>query len=627
MPLVMANLYSVLRPTSDPGSGMGANLLPQGGASFRVWAPNASAVSVLLRPSDAEVIEGLPLTPDPSNQDYHSADIAAVAAGHQYRFSLTNDHVGPDNPGGVFERVDPYARDVESADAAAPAFVVAPAPPTAPFRAPWFENFIVYQCHIGSFVGLNDPVAAQVVNRTATFRQVAANRLDYIRSMNFDAVQFLPTAEDPFKSSEGYAPSNYFAPESDYGAPGDLAFLVDECHKRGLAVIFDVVYNHAVDADQFDRLIQFDGNTVNAGRGIYFSTLDNFGPVPDFDRPEVRAFFADNARQCFREYGADGLRFDSAQAVRGVLRGPGVMSDILGAARADFPDRFLIAEHDNPSYAVGTLGFDASWQMDNADGFVDLIAGGSLDDVEAFVTGRRDDLDLPQAFSRVLYLLGSHDQIFANYALNPASGAIETDKPNNRYFVERVGGVIVGRDDWVARAKARMAWALNVTLACTPMLFMGSECMHHGYWNPAEDAYGEHRFDFALTGDTIGSVTRTLVGDANQLRWNHPALRTDNLLVTHRDRDNRVLGFTRFDDGGDVLLVVLNMSDNEFHDANYSVDLGGDGGAWEEVFNSQAPQYGGYIDSGNYLADLTVGDDGRIRIRLPKWSVLVFRKR
>jgi 1,4-alpha-glucan branching enzyme len=617
--------FAILRPNSDPRSGMGANLLP-GGASFRVWAPNASSVLVLLRTSDADEYQPLPLSADPSNANYRSADVSGVTAGDQYRFSITNDHLGPDNPGGVFERIDPYARDVESADAAAPGFVVAPAPPISPFRTPPFESFIVYQLHVGSFAGLDDDIANEVVNRTATFRQIAAARLDYIQSMHFDAVAFLPTSQQPFKSSEGYAPSNFFSPEADYGDPIDLAFLVDECHRRGLAVIFDVVYNHVVAQDQFDRLLQFDGNTVNGGRGIYFSTRDNFGPVPDFDRPEVRAFFVDNARQCFREYGADGIRFDSAHHIDGVLRGASVMSDMLRAIEADFPDKFLVAEHDNPSFAVRALGFDASWQLDNADAFVGLIDHGSLDDVEAFVAGRRNDLNLPQAFNRVLYLLGSHDQIFANY-VRAGAGNITTDKPNNRYFVERVGGVFIGRDDWVARAKARMAWALNVAMACTPMMFMGSECMHHGYWNPAEDAFGEHRFDFALTSDDIGRATRALVADANQLRWNHPALRTNNLLVTHRDRQNRVLGFKRWNDSGDVLLVVLNLSDNEFHDPNYGVDLGGDGGSWQEVFNSQAPQYGGYNDSGNFLADLTAGGDGRIRIRLPKWSVLVFRKR
>jgi 1,4-alpha-glucan branching enzyme len=164
----------------------------------------------------------------------------------------------------------------------------------------------------------------------------------------------------------------------------------------------------------------------------------------------------------------------------------------------------------------------------------------------------------------VRYLLGSHDQIFANYTRNPFTGEVETDKPNNRYFVERIGGVIVGRDDFIARSKARMGWALNVTMPCTPMLFMGTECHHYGYWNPASDVNGEHRFDFNLAHDATGQPMHDMVRDANQLRWDHPAVRTDNLLITHRDPINRVLGFKRWNDHGDVLLVVVNMSDNQF---------------------------------------------------------------
>jgi 1,4-alpha-glucan branching enzyme len=192
--------------------------------------------------------------------------------------------------------------------------------------------------------------------------------------------------------------------------------------------------------------------------------------------------------------------------------------------------------------------------------------------------------------------------------------------------VERVGGVIVGRDNFIARSKARMGWVLNIAMPCTPMMFMGTECHHHGYWNSDLDAYGEHRFDYSLVADATGQPMNDLVRDANSLRNAHPALRSDNLLITHRDFQNRVLGFKRWNDEGDVLLAVLNMSDNQWDDPVYSVSLAGDGGSWEEVFNSQAPQYGGWNDSGNYLADLD-GGSGSITIRLPKWSVLIFRKR
>jgi 1,4-alpha-glucan branching enzyme len=620
----MPGTYVVVKAPSEPNSGMGANLLSGGQqASFRVWAPDASDVRVLLRATDADSYQTLPLTADVGNQEYFSADIAGIDEGHQYRFRITNSGVGDNNPGGIFERIDPYTREVESAEASAPGYVVHPGFPFVSFRTPRWEDFIIYQLHIGSFAGLNDGLRDQIKNDVATFRQIADHKLDRIRALEFNAVQFLPTSQTPLKATEGYAPANFFAPDDDYGDPVDLCYLVDQCHRRGLAVILDVVYNHVTDSEADDRLLQFDGNTVNRGRGIYFSEFDNFGPVPDFDREEVRNFFLDNARQCFREFGVDGLRFDSAHAIRGRLRSFGVMKEIVDHIRAEFPDKLLIAEHDNPSFAVDTLDFSASWQMSVADDFINTILTGPLGQVEGLVSAG----GLPHAFTRVAYLLGSHDQIFSDYRRNPLSGEVQTGKPLNRYFVERVGGVIVGRDDFIARSKARMGWALNVTMPCTPMAFMGTECHHHGYWNPAQDFFGEHRLDFALVQDSIGQEMAALVRDANRLRWDHPALRTDSLLVTHRDWQDRVLGFKRFDDRGDVLLVVLNMSDNEWRDPVYGVGLLGDRGTYTEIFNSQAPLYGGIPDSGNFQVDLPVGDDGQIRIRLPKWSVLVFRKR
>lgn len=620
----MATEYALLKAPSAPFSGMGANLLSDGtGVSFRVWAPNASAVRVLLRATDTERYRSFDLAADLANGAYYSADVRGAGREHQYRFSIVNNHQGPDNPGGVFERVDPYTRDVETSDADAPGFITVPAFAFVPFQSPRFEDYLIYQLHVGSFAGLGDGLTDQIANRTATFRQIADNKLDYVRSMNFNAVEFLPTTQTPFKTSEGYAPSNFFSPEVDYGDPDDLCYLIDQCHRRGLAVILDVVYNHVVEGDAFNRLQTFDGNTVNRNRGVYFSALDNFGPVPDFDRPEVRDFFIDNARQCFREFHADGLRFDSAQAIRGQLRGVSAMSDILAAVAKDFPDKFLIAEHDNPGFAVNALRFGASWEMDIADRFISVINSGSITEAKTLIERR----DVPHAFNLVRYLLGSHDQIFAKYEINAASGKIESDKPFNRYFVEREGGVLTGRDNWIARAKARMGWALNVAMPCTPMLFMGTECHHHGYWNPGLDAFDEHRFDFRLASDSVGLPMTQLVRDANQVRWNNPALRTDNFIFTHIDSQNRVLGFKRWNDRGNVVLTVLNLSDNQFDSATYGVSLGGDGGNWEEIFNSQAPQYGGFADSGNFLADLAVGADGRIRIRLPKWSVLMFRKR
>jgi 1,4-alpha-glucan branching enzyme len=136
---------------------------------------------------------------------------------------------------------------------------------------------------------------------------------------HFNAVQFLPTSQYPTATGEGYAPENFFAPESAFGSPGDLRFLVDQCHARGLAVIFDVVYNHVVASDADDRLLCFDGNVENNNRGIYFSTFDNFGPVPNFDKSAVRDFFVDNARMLFREYSIHNLRNTADGMIPGTI--------------------------------------------------------------------------------------------------------------------------------------------------------------------------------------------------------------------------------------------------------------------------------------------------------------------
>jgi 1,4-alpha-glucan branching enzyme len=624
--------YAVGPGPSVPNAGMGANLSAAGAAaaSFRVWAPNASQVVLRLRPDAVTPFTDLQLHQDAPGSQYYSGDVCDVAAGHQYRFLITNNGTGQYNPGGLYERIDPYARDVVSPDAASPAIVVDPAYAFAAFGTPRFEDFIIYQMHIGSFAGLNDAFAGTEANQTATFRDIADashadlldRKLDYIRDLNFDAVEFLPTNSYAFHRSEGYAPKNFFAPEYDYGRSADLRYLVDQCHKRELAVIFDVVYNHVVAQDAEDRLLRFDGNTESNGRGIYFSTFDNFGPVPNFDRPAVRDFFVDNARMCFREYNVDGLRFDSAHAIRGQAGGPAALSDIVGRIAAEFPDKFLIAEYDKPLYALQTFRFGAAWQMGIADTFLGILNNGSVSDLKSLI----ERSGYPSAYSPVRFLLGSHDQIFATYT-RQSGGQIVTDKPYNRYFVERAGGVTTGRDNWTARAQARLGWALNVAMPGTPMLFMGTEVHHWGYWNPDTDAYGDHRFNWDLARDSTGIAMRNLVRDANRVRLENPALCSDGgPLFTHLDPQNRVLAFKRFDTAGNVVLTVVNLSQGQWDNPTYGVDLGGDGGTWEEIFNSQAPQYGGWNDSGNYLAFPSVDPDGHIYIRLPRWSVLMFRK-
>ncbi|HEV2457788.1 MAG TPA: alpha-amylase family glycosyl hydrolase, partial [Ktedonobacterales bacterium] len=313
-------MYSLIAAPSARSTALGANLFA-GGVSFRIRAPYASAVSVRLAPYAADTFIAVSLGRD-ANPSYWSADVADVAADHLDQFEITNRGGDATDPGGLpFLRVDPCAREAISSDSTQPALVVDPSDFvfTAEFRTPAFQDFIIYQAHVGSFAGRGDGIAvvSDANGGTATFDQFAT-KLDYIQSMRFNAIQFLPTGEYRGSEGEAYNPSNYYAPEVLYGDPDALRHLVDACHRRGLAVFFDVVYNHM---DPTHNLWQFDGNTdhrTNAsdprtGGGIYFSTVETgFGRRPDHDSPDVQRFFVENAAMWFREYHVDGLRFDSA---------------------------------------------------------------------------------------------------------------------------------------------------------------------------------------------------------------------------------------------------------------------------------------------------------------------------
>jgi 1,4-alpha-glucan branching enzyme len=95
--------------------------------------------------------------------------------------------------------------------------------------------------------------------------------------------------------------------------------------------------------------------------------------------------------------------------------------------------------------------------------------------------------------------------------------------------------------------------------------------------------------------------------------------------VTHRDQHNNVFAWRRWTDQGDVVLTVANFSEREWPGFDYGVRTGV-GGGWQEIFNSQAPDFGGYPDSGNGPGARWSDGGGWVPVRLPKWSVLAFRQ-
>ncbi|MDJ0741315.1 MAG: alpha-amylase family glycosyl hydrolase [Gammaproteobacteria bacterium] len=591
-------------------------VLADGGCRFRVWAPHVQKARVVLQSGTAwdhqDPVEAIEL--DRSDDGYWQGFAAGVTAGRLYRYEFDLD-------GECFQRLDAAARDVLHSELTRynhasenASIVVDPSYDWTPYRTPRFENFLIYQLHCGTFAGRNDHLDKEL----AGFADVQ-HKLSYIAELGFSAIELLPVQEFAMTRSWGYNPAAFFAPESAYGSPRALRELVDQAHRHGLAMIFDVVYNHAGPGDNI--LWEYDGyrGPRNQG-GIYFEggRWTDWGRGPAWWKREVQEYFFQNACMYFDDYNADGLRFDVTTQIDG-----NHLREVLWRLRNRYPDKYLIAEHLPADPWITRVGnFDASWSAASHHEVQRALAGHNPVDKVASVLGW-DGFE--HAWNLVKYTMGSHDDVGDDRNGNAKDGRSKWDA-RHRYLVDQFGG----RADWSARARCRLAWVLNIAMPGTPMLFMGGEChmgspsVGWGYWHDTRDDNGDHRFDWAIAGDSLGMPMRRLVAAANRVRWDNPALRSDTLIVTHRDADNQVIAFKRWA-GGNLLLCVANLGERSFSERDYGVATDGQSGQWTQVLCSQDAAFDGWDGAGNAFYEPWTQADGRVYVNLPKLGLVLLR--
>ena len=368
----------VSAPSSHPG--MGA--IPyDAGTTFRVWAPDATAVAVT-GDFDGWTGGGVPLAAEPGGGLW-SADVPAAAAGQAYQYLITSG-------AGPLTRVDPYARQVVNTDGLAAQAVVydetAFAWGNAGYTSPGWTDLVIYELHVGSF-------SESAGEQTGTLADAAA-KLPYLHGLGVNAVELLPVATFEGAISWGYDPGVPFSVEVPYGGPDGLKSFVQAAHGLGIAVILDVVYNHFGPADSI--LWQFDGSGPTWDGGIYFygeqypgdqRSQTPWGSRPDYGRPEVRQYLVDNAVAWLRDYQLDGLRLDATGYIRNIdgdsdpaqdiPDGWGLLQQINDAVDSAQPWKITIAEdmQDNDwitrPAGGGGAGFDSQWDPD----FVQQVRG------------------------------------------------------------------------------------------------------------------------------------------------------------------------------------------------------------------------------------------------------------
>ena len=169
------------------------------------------------------------------------------------------------------------------------------------FQAPRQDKLVIYELLIRDFTSTSDLNGVM-------------SKLDYLKKLGINAIELMPTQEFDGNDSWGYNPCYYFAMDKAYGTKEMYKKLIDECHKRGIAVILDIVYNHATGQHPFAKLYWNSVTNKTAADNPWFN-VDAPHPYSVFhdfnhESPLVREYFKRNLKFLLEEYKFDGFRFD-----------------------------------------------------------------------------------------------------------------------------------------------------------------------------------------------------------------------------------------------------------------------------------------------------------------------------
>jgi 1,4-alpha-glucan branching enzyme len=624
-----------------PNTKMGATLVFDG-ATFRVWAPRAQAVYVNGRLGNTDLWGGedpdLRLTKD--GRGYWAGFLQGVQDGDQYLFYVVG------GPGRKNFKRDPYARELTTPQTHPGTF---PYPScncivrkpngyswrVKDFRPPAFNDLIIYELHTGTFFAVDQAGQDRRDTRGGQYLDVL-DRVIHLRDLGVNAIELLPIHEFASPISRGYDGVDMFSPEMDYaetdtaelshylskinqllrdrGAQeldpselktsiNQLKVLIDVCHLYGLAVIFDVVYNHAGGAVKgqtgglwfFDELPRGNDND-----SLYFMDKEHAGgPVFAFWNEDVQGFLINNARFFIEEYKVDGLRYDQVTVID--EHGGWFFAQKLSKKAREVDNRkphiseFWLGDRFKAVLRPPDgLGFDANWH----DGLRDVIrriigqaAGGQsahvhLDELAATLQ------NFPRQFPfrwQVVEYLESHD-------------VVDVEHTDRQPRIPRLADA-TDAHSWYATSRSRVAAGLLLTAPGIPMLFMGQEFLEDKFWTDNNEAHPGLLIYWE--GLKTNKTMKDFFQFMKELLWvrrRHPAFRAEWINVFHVHEANRIMAYHRWIEGiGRDVVVVCSLNESTF----WSYDLGfPQPGPWLEVFNSDVYE--------NWLNPWTAGNQGSV---------------
>jgi 1,4-alpha-glucan branching enzyme len=563
---------------------LGCHLLgADAGASFAVWAPNASSVSVIGEWNGWHPGAN-PLAPRTDGSGIWEGIAKEVRQGQTYKYRIVAGEGGR-----VLEKADPVGFYCE-------------APPATASRcwaldyawqdADWMgaraahnsldAAMVIYEAHLGSW--------RRKDGAFLNYRELAHALGEYLSDLGFTHVELMPITEHPFYGSWGYQTTGYFAPTARYGTPQDLMYFVDHLHRKGIGVILDWVPSHfPLDAH---GLSDFDGTHLyehaDARQGFHpewNSAIFNYG------RDEVRSFLTSSALFWFEKYHIDGIRVDGVASMlyldyarkaggwipnrfggRENLAAIQFLRTLNEAVYREHPDTTTIAEESTAwpmvsrPTSMGGLGFGLKWNM----GWMhDTLSYMQQDPIFRKYHHGKLTFAMIYAFNENFVLPLSHDEVVYG------KGSLIGKMPG---------------DDWQKFANLRAIYGYMWGHPGKKLLFMGGEFGQRREWTHD----GELEWWVAERPEHAG--VRNWIRDLNRVYCKEPSLHEIDFTAAGFewiDADNSqmsVTAFVRKSANGAPVLVVTNFTPVPRRNMLLGVPQRG---VWREILNGDAREYGG----------------------------------
>lgn len=552
------------------------------GTIFRVWAPGAKSVSVMLVIGNETINRRMQL----QRHGIWTCFITKLGFNAKYKYEITtqdNQKILKSDPFGFYHDLEPYF-DTIIYDRYK--YVWRDEQYLIKRKSEDFQSapMAIYEVHLGSWKKTTD-------DKFLTYKQYADKLIKYVKETGYTHIELLPLAEHPFLGSWGYQITGYFAATSRYGKPDELKYLIDLAHYNNIKVIMDFVPVHFNKDDH--GLYRFDGTHTVFSSPIEYDRENVLWGTANFDlgKNEVQSFLLSSLTYWIEDFHVDGFRFDAVSYIlyhqgntAGKLNTAGVsfIKNTITQIKKRHPDVLLIAEDSSNHGSVTKpitsrgLGFDLKWDL------------GFSNDLFRFMQRPFDERRFaPNAFNDITFSVSynsterfllpfSHDEVvhLKKSLVLKSPGFYDQQIRQSKLMI----GFMFGRPG-------------------KKLLFMGLDFAQNCEWNE------QISLDWHLLEDPVHAKHLLFVKDLLRVyKRSNPLFERDfdqagfEWVCVHEN--NNVFSFKRFaKKTDDELLMIYNFSDQYFE--HYNIYLKNDATnrqpnyVYYEILNSDNLKYGG----------------------------------